>query len=564
MKTTEIVRQTYNVCVIGSGPAGMIFALEYARLNPAHKVLIIEYGRRDAGAKNQLDDSIKIENPQYHHGPYECTNKGLGGTSATWGGRCVMWDEVDFIDRPLLRGGCTWDIDMYNEIQHYLPAAANYFECGNPVFNLHDMQGYGNRRIADNFKEGIVTDSTLERWSMPTRFGKRYLKDLLELENVTLLEGFEARDFAEPDEDGTTRFLQVREVATKHLYTIESDAFIIAAGGQETTRILLRNLQLFKNLPAVPPALGKYYQGHLSGKIASVVFSGNAKNTDFGFIRDSDGVYVRRRFQFASNFLVNQNLLNTAIWLDNPRYHEPDHKNGPMSFMYLAMITPILGKKLAPPAIANTITRGKRSNVTRHLLNVVKGLPQSLSTPATIFYKRYMLERKLPGIFLHNPENCYALHFHAEQIPDESNRMELGPDGETLVIHYAPVQDDIDSVIKLHEVLDEWLRKCGAGELRYWYDKKDLASQVKLMSKDGVHQSGTTRMADSPEKGVVDRNLAVWGTSNIYTCSSSVFPTSGQANPTFLLGAFAVRLASHLTSKAARAKRKSMAASAAL
>ena len=66
------------------------------------------------------------------------------------------------------------------------------------------------------------------------------------------------------------------------------------------------------------------------------------------------------------------------------------------------------------------------------------------------------------------------------------------------------------------------------------------------MSIDGVHQVGTTRIARNARDGVVDENLKVWGTNNLYVCSSSVFPTSSQANPTFLLGAFAVRMARHL------------------
>ena len=38
---------------------------------------------------------------------------------------------------------------------------------------------------------------------------------------------------------------------------------------------------------------------------------------------------------------------------------------------------------------------------------------------------------------------------------------------------------------------------------------------------------GTTRIAAAAEDGVVDENLKVWGTPNLYVCSSSVFPTSG-------------------------------------
>ncbi|MGZ4089781.1 MAG: GMC family oxidoreductase, partial [Bacteroidia bacterium] len=164
-----------------------------------------------------------------------------------------------------------------------------------------------------------------------------------------------------------------------------------------------------------------------------------------------------------------------------------------------------------------------------------------------IFYKRYVLKRKLPGVFLYSPDNRYALHFHAEQIPDINNKMKLDDDGETLIIEYGFTDEDIDSVIKLHETLDEWLRQCNCGELEYWFTKEELPDAIKKMSRDGLHQCGTTRIATSPEQGVVDSDLKLWGLNNIFVCSSSVFPTSGQANPTFILGAFAARLAEHLS-----------------
>ena len=108
--------QVVDLCVVGSGPAGIIMALEYARENPDKKVLLAEYGAQQGTGQNQLDDSIKNHNPANHHDPYECTNKGLGGTSATWGGRCVMYDEVDFSDRPILQGECTWGGDSLDAV----------------------------------------------------------------------------------------------------------------------------------------------------------------------------------------------------------------------------------------------------------------------------------------------------------------------------------------------------------------------------------------------------------------------------------------------------------------
>jgi choline dehydrogenase-like flavoprotein len=127
--------------------------------------------------------------------------------------------------------------------------------------------------------------------------------------------------------------------------------------------------------------------------------------------------------------------------------------------------------------------------------------------------------------------------------------MKLAADGETLQISYGLTTIDIDSVIQLHKELDLQLRAMGCGELEYWFPAATLTAAIRNLSKDGLHQCGTTRMADTPENGVVDANLKLWGTDNVYVCSSSVFPTSGQANPTFLLGVFAVRLAAHLANQ---------------
>lgn len=543
----KISTKLYDLCIIGSGPAGIILALEYARLRSCGSVVILEFGKGKK-IKNSLDDSIRIKNSANHHDPYDCTNKGLGGTSLTWGGRCVTYDEIDFIDRPILNGECTWDKKLFHEVNQYLPLAAHYFECGKAVFNLHDSEKFKNTSIAEGFMEGNISDKIIERWSMPTRFGAKYEKILRKTRILTLREGWEAREFGEPDKTGKITKLKIRN-SKEELDEICASKFVIAAGAQESTRLLLRNTHIFKNLKKIPQALGKYYQGHLSGKIASVIFSGDPSKTEFGFIKDEDGVYLRRRFQFTTRFLKKKNLLNTAMWLDNPLYHNPAHKNGAMSLMYLLMITPVLGKRLAPPAIKESITKGEVVNVGAHFLNVAKDFPESLFKPAEIFYKRYFQKRKLPGVFLYNKQNVYALHFHSEQIPLSCNKMKLAKDGETLEVDYTLCDEDINSVIQLHSELDKHLRKNKCGKLIYWYDKNELPANIRNMSKDGLHQVGTIRIADSPDRGVVDKNLKIFGVDNIFVCSSAVFPTSGQANPTFYLGAFASRLAHHLCKK---------------
>lgn len=62
-------------------------------------------------------------------------------------------------------------------------------------------------------------------------------------------------------------------------------------------------------------------------------------------------------------------------------------------------------------------------------------------------------------------------------------------------------------------------------------------------------------MADGPDAGVVDRDLKVFGTRNLYVLGAAAFPTGSYANPTLTAIAFALRLAEHLASASQEASR---------
>ena len=78
------------------------------------------------------------------------------------------------------------------------------------------------------------------------------------------------------------------------------------------------------------------------------------------------------------------------------------------------------------------------------------------------------------------------------------------------------------------------------------YSPQELRKRVDAQASDGYHQVGTTRMGEDPAESVVDPNLKVHGLDNLFVASSSVFPTSGQANSTLLAVAFGMRLTSQL------------------
>ncbi|NJO53436.1 MAG: hypothetical protein HC829_00130 [Bacteroidales bacterium] len=78
-------------------------------------------------------------------------------------------------------------------------------------------------------------------------------------------------------------------------------------------------------------------------------------------------------------------------------------------------------------------------------------------------------------------------------------------------------------------------------------------ASVSEQACDGYHQMGATRMSADSRSGVVDTDCRVHGTINLYIAGSSVFPTTGHANPTLAAVALAVRLAQHIKSRHAAA-----------
>ncbi len=101
-------------------------------------------------------------------------------------------------------------------------------------------------------------------------------------------------------------------------------------------------------------------------------------------------------------------------------------------------------------------------------------------------------------------------------------------------------------------------------ERKTWHHIKKIGRRVftelrvesfELGSGEGVwieHHMGTCRMGDDPETSVVDRNLKVHGTENLYVTGSAPFVTAGVNGPTLLLTALSLRLSDHLVEKVLR------------
>ena len=64
---------------------------------------------------------------------------------------------------------------------------------------------------------------------------------------------------------------------------------------------------------------------------------------------------------------------------------------------------------------------------------------------------------------------------------------------------------------------------------------------------NGYHHMGGTRMGNDKEYSVVDKNLKVHDTENLFISGSSVFTTAGHAYPTLTITQLSLRLANHIS-----------------
>ena len=86
--------------------------------------------------------------------------------------------------------------------------------------------------------------------------------------------------------------------------------------------------------------------------------------------------------------------------------------------------------------------------------------------------------------------------------------------------------------------------------MRRWLEEMGYSfSRFTVYPPAGHHGMSTCRMASNKNEGVVDKELKVFGTKNVYVVSNAVFPSGGVANPTLTLGAVSLKFASEFSSQ---------------
>jgi choline dehydrogenase-like flavoprotein len=536
----EIKDQAFDVCVVGSGMIGLGTATALARRHLS--VLVIEAGgeRPTIASADPIGATVMDE---ARHAPMQlAVARAFGGTGWLWGGRCIPLDQIDFEPRATIDSE-GWPISAA-DLAPYNDEAAAILGCGPAIFRCSPVPELPE-------SDCDLDLAGAERWCDEPNTARKLMRSGA-LTGITIVLDATVIDLEIAAAGSSVTALIVKSCGRTYRLSGARN-IVVAGGGLETARLLLHVARQHSELfGGANGALGRYYMGHMSGKIARIKFASPAmaEAFDYGI---SDGFAVRRRMSFTRKALRERELPNIIFYPDNPALADPAHCSGLLSALWLVLVSP-LGSRLLPEAIRLSQI-GKRRDYAAHMRNVIRDLPNAVCELAGIAWQRFVEKRRKPHVFIRASNGEYPLHYHSEHKPSRVSRVWLGAECDEngmsrLVIDLRFTREDADAVVRAHEEFDAALRCARIGQLIYDVPLEERFATVLAQAKDGFHQMGLARMGRSNDSSVVDFNCRVHGLDNLYLAGSAVFRTGGQANPTFSAVALGIRLADHLAGKA--------------
>lgn len=521
--SADFLDQEFDVCVVGAGPAGLSCA--FACHEQGLRVLLLEAGNKHPVPGSPDVIAAEIEHPDAHDPVEIVAASALGGSSHWWGGRSTPLDVVDFRDWPI----------SWTEMLPWWRYAAKLIGAG----SILHQPAPGKFGGLDKFE---VT--ACESWASNRILARRWRKRIHAKQGPAIV--LRARVTNLRYHDGSITSIDVETPAGSK--TVTASHFVLTCGGLGCVRLLLNAQQSNPSLFGGPDGpLGRGYMGHLTGSIAEIVFDSPENAEAFNFYKANDGYVARRRILPTAETVTNEDICNIALWLDQPARGVASHGSAVASARFLA------GYGLR--VVAGKLGKASRASLRPHFANVGKA---PLAAIAGLIEAAWVLTsarlwgaRNFPCRFLPTGIGAWRLVYHAEQKSRASNRLSLAKTTDSaglpkLHIDFCYSQDDCSAVVRAHELLDEDLRKAGAGLLRW--SSVDPKSVVMDWARDGYHQLGGTRMSEDPASGVVDKHCRVHGLGNLWIASGSVFPSGGQANPTLTIIALAIRVADQIGS----------------
>lgn len=145
-----------------------------------------------------------------------------------------------------------------------------------------------------------------------------------------------------------------------------------------------------------------------------------------------------------------------------------------------------------------------------------------------------------------------TIHAAWEQAPIKNNKITLSNTQKDIfgiprpILHYKKSSFDKRTVYESIKQIALFGNSLSYGKIKLFDFVSSLGNYPDNDELAGYHHMGGTRMSDSNEIGVVDRNLKVHGADNFFVAGSSVFPSGGHANPTLSIVQLSLKLGQHI------------------
>lgn len=510
-----------DVAIVGSGPAGISAALTLARAGA--KVLLLERGPRDpAQAPRSFVEGESVGDSYF---PLPTTRAaGFAGTSALWIPgmfRTAPLTPLDFESRPGVPNS-GWPITRAM-LNPYYEQAVPWCGMGRWDFTPGGWQSADRQPLpftTDAVQTVVFQSASADTWL------NRYA-EVTSASNLRLLCHACVVDVRTGNDRCRVERLRVRTLNGAE-FEIASRVVVLAAGGLENARLLLLSRDHHPNgLGNRHDLVGRFFQEHLALRGGIIRFSNQAMHDRMGlyFMHTHEGgTRAQGKLVVGEGTLRNRHLLDSAFFVTRV----PGIRAGE-SARSIAMLRRALSWRPVPPDLPAHAGR-----VLRHFPTATRAVWDQV--------------RRSAG------PDTFQLLSESEQSPNPDSRVTLSPSRTDvfglpgLRLDWRTSERDRHSIVESQRIIDRALRDSGLGQL----DRKVEESSPPDSFAGHWHHMGTTRMSDDARQGVVDRNCRVHGVENLFIAGSSVFPTSGYANPVLTIVALALRLADHLGSELRR------------
>jgi choline dehydrogenase-like flavoprotein len=324
--------------------------------------------------------------------------------------------------------------------------------------------------------------------------------------------------------DGRAAAFVLKNLAGKR-GRVRARVFVVALGGIENARLLLNcDRQIAGGLGNQHDLVGRFFMDHLgvaAGQVLPIETSWEAAY-ERGHHPQADGHEIQHAIAPSDALQRSAEILNNAAVFGRVTYVRPRSEG----YGALHALKEGISEGRMPDGFSANLWR-----VLTDLDGVARGL----------------WERFDPAIYI---------TMESEQAPNPDSRVRLDREQDALGLRRAVLDwrlSEIDhrTVRIAATTIAAELGRLGAArvQLKEWLLSEEVTWPHDLTGSN--HHLGTTRMADDPQRGVVDRDGRVFGCDNLYIAGSSVFATGGFANPTVNLVALTLRLAEHLRARLA-------------